>query len=31
MKNWNENKRNSFSDDAIRVAYQRLHDDGVLN
>jgi O-acetyl-ADP-ribose deacetylase (regulator of RNase III) len=31
MKNWNENKRNSFKEDAIRAAYRRLHEDQVLN
>lgn len=30
MNGWNENKRNTFSDDAIRVAHKRLHDDGLL-
>ncbi|SEL38955.1 type II toxin-antitoxin system antitoxin DNA ADP-ribosyl glycohydrolase DarG [Pacificibacter marinus] len=30
MQGWNENKRNSFSDEAIRSAYQRLQDDGLL-
>jgi len=31
MQNWNENKRNSFKEDAIRLAYERLRDDGLLN
>jgi O-acetyl-ADP-ribose deacetylase (regulator of RNase III) len=31
MVSWNENKRNSFSEDAIRVAYDRLLEDGLLN
>jgi O-acetyl-ADP-ribose deacetylase (regulator of RNase III)/uncharacterized protein YwgA len=31
MKSWNENKRNSFSDDAIRLAYERLQEDKLLN
>jgi O-acetyl-ADP-ribose deacetylase (regulator of RNase III) len=31
MQGWNENKRNSFSDEAIRLAYGRLQDDGLLN
>lgn len=30
MQGWNENKRNSFDDEAIRSAYQRLQDDGLL-
>jgi len=31
MIGWNEHKRNSFSEDAIRVAYDRLSEDGLLN
>lgn len=31
MMGWNENKRNSFSEDAIRVAYERLFEDRLLN
>jgi len=31
MNGWNEHKRNSFSEDAIRVAYDRLLEDGLLN
>lgn len=31
MKSWSENKRSLFKDDAIRLAYKRLHDDGLLN
>jgi len=30
MRGWNENKRSSFSDEAIRIAYQRLQDDNLL-
>lgn len=31
MQNWNENKRSSFSKDTIRVAYDRLREDNLLN
>ena len=31
MATWNENKRNLFQEDAIREAYKRLEDDGLLN
>lgn len=31
MNSWNENKRNIFSGDTIRVAYERLLEDGLLN
>lgn len=31
MKSWNERKRNTFDDDTIRAAYQRLKDDGLLS
>lgn len=31
MMSWNENKRNSFSEDAIRLAYGRLKKDGLVN
>jgi O-acetyl-ADP-ribose deacetylase (regulator of RNase III) len=31
MNGWNEHKRNSFSEDTIRVAYDRLSEDGLLN
>lgn len=31
MQSWNENKRNSFSEEAIRLAYVRLQHDGLLN
>tara|TARA_R110000796_G_scaffold38859_4_gene97413 strand:+ start:3572 stop:4609 length:1038 start_codon:yes stop_codon:yes gene_type:complete len=31
MIGWNEHKRNSFSEDAIRVAYDRLQEDNLLN
>lgn len=31
MNSWNENKRNIFSDETIRVAYSRLQEDGLLN
>jgi len=31
MEKWNENKRNLFKADAIREAYKRLEDDGLLN
>ena len=31
MMGWNENKRSSFGEDAIRLAYARLKDDGLLN
>ena len=31
MLGWNENKRNSFDEGAIRVAYERLQEDGLLN
>ncbi|GEQ99392.1 hypothetical protein JCM17845_00160 [Iodidimonas gelatinilytica] len=30
MQSWNENKRNAFSEDAIRTAYKRLQDDGLI-
>jgi len=31
MQNWNEGKRNSFNEDAIRLAYERLQSDGLLS
>lgn len=31
MHSWNENKRNSFSEDSIRLAYARLQEDGLLD
>lgn len=31
MMGWNENKRNLFGEEAIRVAYRRLKEDGLLN
>ncbi|WP_407977634.1 macro domain-containing protein (plasmid) [Brucella pseudogrignonensis] len=31
MAKWNENKRSLFQEDAIRAAYDRLTDDGLLN
>ena len=31
MTNWNESKRNSFGEDAIRCAYDRLKDDGLVH
>jgi O-acetyl-ADP-ribose deacetylase (regulator of RNase III)/uncharacterized protein YwgA len=31
MVGWNEHKRNAFSEEAIRVAYDRLSEDGLLN
>jgi len=31
MMSWNENKRNTFGEDAIRAAYGRLKEDGLLN
>ena len=31
MLGWNEGKRNAFSEKAIRTAYARLQEDGLLN
>jgi O-acetyl-ADP-ribose deacetylase (regulator of RNase III)/uncharacterized protein YwgA len=31
MGSWNESKRNAFNEDSIRVAYQRLKEDKLLN
>lgn len=31
MMGWNESKRNTFSEDAIRGAYDRLQEDGLLH
>ncbi|MFC3170427.1 type II toxin-antitoxin system antitoxin DNA ADP-ribosyl glycohydrolase DarG [Paracoccus fontiphilus] len=31
MATWNENKRNLFQENAIREAYKRLEEDGLLN
>lgn len=31
MANWNEGKRNKFSEESIRFAYLRLQEDGLLN
>jgi len=31
MAQWNENKRNLFQEDAIRAAYERLAEDGLLS
>lgn len=31
MQSWNEEKRNKFDEASIRVAYERLNEDGLLN
>lgn len=31
MSGWNENKRNTFDERSIRLAYERLSEDGLLN
>lgn len=31
LQNWNDEKRNRFDDETIRIAYARLEEDGLLN